>query len=166
MYRLILKINAGGLGGTLAGREVARSVGLYQGSPFVLDMEDTLECVAGNKDAAKASLLLYYRMSLSQDSEGLTRTQINEVVQNVADSMIDEPVCDEDVDYFARASYAPRYYTVLPSDVEEAYQRRCRPGEEVDQSVLLDWVEKDLTERKLILHPDWRQEMEQYMAEA
>lgn len=162
MYRLVLKINADGLGGTMAGREVARSVGLEQSSPFVLDMEDTIECVAGNRDAAKAALLLYYRMSLSRDSEGLTRAQVNTIIQQVVDNEIEEPLCDEDIDYFSKASY----YVVLPSDLEEAYQRRCRPGEEVDQSVLFDWIEEDLTNRGLHLAPYWRDEMARYLAEA
>ena len=47
----------------------------------------------------------------------------------------------------------------MPSDldVRSAYQRRCRPGEEVDPETWLNWIESDLTAEGRSLSPDWRE---------
>lgn len=48
-------------------------------------------------------------------------------------------------------------YTPSCEDVNESYQRRCRPGEQVDSEVILDWVESDLTAKGKQLSSNWRE---------
>lgn len=47
-------------------------------------------------------------------------------------------------------------YTPSCEDVNTAYRRRCRPGDEVDPETLLGWVEEDLKAAGKRLAPGWR----------